>query len=536
MKLKGRIAVAFTLVLVLPLVLITISVYTIFHVRYEGGGRSFNKDRSAISVVSNPVEYVNRRIRPVYNEISLCISNTPMRLEQTDYLDTLSAKLSGSDSVIVVEKNGKVTYNKDEELFERAEAGLKHAALTMDSADNGNYFGDTGVLVKKLTYALTDGSTGAVFIITDMTHIEENANRGLTSLVISIVIIMLLTACGLAIWLYRGILKPIASLRESTKRIKAGDLDTPIKVYSNDEIGELCTDFDSMREHIKDLLAENHRHEVDTRDLIVNISHDLKTPLTAIKGYAEGLLAGVARTPEKQEKYVRTIYTKAGDMTTLIDELSTYAKIDTNSIPYNFLNINIYDYFEHAISEIRTDMELQNMDLAFFPYADRTVEVISDPEQLRRVVNNIISNALKYRDPAKKGIICIRLIDAEDYIRVEIEDNGKGISAKSLPYIFDRFYRADASRNSKIGGSGLGLAISKKIIEDSGGRLWAESREGVGTTLIFMLRKTFISVESTQKKAQPLMLESSGETGRSQKKKHIRSIRQNKNSGGNKDE
>ena len=117
--------------------------------------------------------------------------------------------------------------------------------------------------------------------------------------------------------------------------------------------------------------------------------------------------------------------------------------------------------------------------------------VIADGEQIRRVIHNIISNAIKYMDKQNgmKGIIQIRVKDVGDFVQVEIEDNGKGIAAKDLPYIFDRFYRTDVSRNSSKGGSGIGLSIVRKIMEDHGGKVWATSREGIGTIMYFVLRK-----------------------------------------------
>ena len=114
--------------------------------------------------------------------------------------------------------------------------------------------------------------------------------------------------------------------------------------------------------------------------------------------------------------------------------------------------------------------------------------VIADPEQMKKVINNIISNSIKYMDKPR-GVIDIRILDEMDSIRVEIEDNGKGIAQKNVPRIFERFYRTDAARNSAQGGSGIGLSIVKKIIEDHGGYIWATSREGEGTCMHFVLRK-----------------------------------------------
>ena len=110
-------------------------------------------------------------------------------------------------------------------------------------------------------------------------------------------------------------------------------------------------------------------------------------------------------------------------------------------------------------------------------------------EQIKRVINNITSNSLKYMDSTRARRINLRVKDVGDFIQVEIEDNGKGISAKDLPNIFERFYRTDASRNSSKGGSGIGLSIVKKIMEDHGGKVWATSKENIGTVMYFVLRK-----------------------------------------------
>ena len=119
---------------------------------------------------------------------------------------------------------------------------------------------------------------------------------------------------------------------------------------------------------------------------------------------------------------------------------------------------------------------------------EEDVKVIADAEQIKRVINNIINNSLKYMDK-QKGKINLRVKDVGDFVQIELEDNGRGIATKDLTNIFERFYRTDASRNSSKGGSGIGLSIVKKIIEEHGGKIWATSREGTGTTMYFVLRK-----------------------------------------------
>ena len=247
-------------------------------------------------------------------------------------------------------------------------------------------------------------------------------------------------------------------------------------------------DFEEMRIRLKENAEDKIQYDKDNKELISNISHDLKTPITAIKGYVEGILDGVASSPEKLDKYIRTIYNKSNDMDRLIDELTFYSKIDTNKIPYTFSKINVAQYFRDCVEEVGLDMEARGIELGYFNYVDEDVVIIADAEQMKRVMNNIISNSVKYLDK-KKGIINIRIKDVGDFIQVEIEDNGKGIAAKDLPNIFDRFYRTDSSRNSAQGGSGIGLSIVRKIVEDHGGRIWATSKEGIGTEIHFVLRK-----------------------------------------------
>lgn len=305
---------------------------------------------------------------------------------------------------------------------------------------------------------------------------------------ISIVLILMFTAGMLTVWIYRGIINPIRRLQAAAQNIKVGNLDFTIQDDGHDEIGELCRNFEDMRLRLKESAEEKVASEKENKVLISNISHDLKTPLTAIKGYVEGIMDGVADTPEKMDRYIRTIYTKANDMDRLIDELTLYSKIDTNRIPYNFVQLDVAEYFEDCAYDLETELAAKGIEFAYFNYIAGDVQVIADPEQLKRVLNNIISNSVKYMDK-QKGLITLKISETEDCILIEEEDNGKGISQKDLPNIFERFYRADSSRNSAQGGSGIGLAIVKKIVEDHGGRIWATSKEHTGTVMHIELRK-----------------------------------------------
>ena len=301
-------------------------------------------------------------------------------------------------------------------------------------------------------------------------------------------VILIFTSVSIGLWIYRSVAAPLVKLRKATQNIKEGNLDFVLEVDGTDEFAELCRDFEEMRRRLKESAEEKVLLDKENKELISNISHDLKTPITAVKGYVEGIMDGVADKPEKMDRYVRTIYNKTNEMDHLINELTFYSKIDTNRIPYTFSKLNVDDYFSDCAEEVGLELETRGIQLYYANYVEKDVLVIADGEQIRRVIHNIISNAIKYMDKPK-GVIQIRVKDVGDFIQVEIEDNGKGIASKDLTYIFDRFYRTDVSRNSSKGGSGIGLSIVRKILEDHGGKVWATSREGIGTIMYFVLRK-----------------------------------------------
>ena len=324
---------------------------------------------------------------------------------------------------------------------------------------------------------LTDGSSGIV----------PEFRNFLYDMAAIIIIILVVTAAILMLWIYAGISVPLNKLRNATHKIAEGNLNFTMEVTGDDEISDLCLDFEEMRKRLLESTEQKLAFDQESKELLSNISHDLKTPLTAIKGYVEGIMDGVADTPEKMDRYIRTIYNKTNDMDRLINELTFYSKIDANRIPYTFNKINVKNYFEDCVEEMGIELESKGFAFSYKNEVGDDVEVIADAEQIKRVINNIVSNSVKYMDKSDPRID-IRVKDVGDFVQIEIEDNGRGIGTKELPNIFERFYRADASRHS-AGGSGIGLSIVKKIIEDHGGKIWASSTLGKGTVMYFVLRK-----------------------------------------------
>jgi len=303
------------------------------------------------------------------------------------------------------------------------------------------------------------------------------------------IFVMVLYSIALTTWVNKGVFLHIRELNKAMTLISEGNFDYVLDASTVDgEIAELFASYEDMRLKLKESSEDRLRDEAQNRELISNITHDLKTPITAIKGYAEGIIDGVADTEEKKQRYIKTIYDKTKDLDRLLNELTYYSSIDNNKIPYNFQRIDVGSFFADCVEEVGMDLENKNIELNYENLLQPGTRIIADPIQMRKVINNIIGNSVKYMDK-EHCVIDIRLLDVIDSIRVEIEDNGKGIATKDLGNIFERFYRTDASRNSAQGGSGIGLSIVKKIIEDHGGYIWATSKEGEGTCMHFVIRK-----------------------------------------------
>jgi len=290
----------------------------------------------------------------------------------------------------------------------------------------------------------------------------------------------------LSYWTSRTLVKPLKELEKAANEIKQGNLDYNIKINSKDEIAQLSQTFEEMRLRLKESLELQQQYEENRRELISNISHDLKTPITSIKGYVEGIKDGVADTPEKMDKYVTTIYTKAIYMDNLINDLFLFSKLDLNKENFKYQKVDMVSYIKDCVDEISFDIDTSEVELASI-LPEKLIYAEIDVQQIKRTIMNIVGNSIKYKKDEKLKVDIV-LSESKDYITVEIKDNGKGIPAESLSYIFERFYRSDVSRGTTVGGTGLGLAIAKKIIEEHKGKIWAESELGEGTSIFFSLK------------------------------------------------
>ena len=491
MKLKTRLAVTFFIITLAPVILICAAAYGLSNYQAQAFRKAYGLNEQIELLSAHSMQIFNRLTQKYQAQIRQSLDEDSGRFENTEYLNQLNQQLLDHYAYLIVRKDSQLIYNGSMDAAADMElcSMLPEYSSLNDDLEGGIYLdGDSQHLLKQMDFRFPDDSEGTVFIVSRVDEFVPEVKSMIAEMLFMGLAILIGVGFLLTLWIYRSILRPLGRLQEATKQIRDGNLDFTLEVENEDEIGQLCQDFEEMRIRLKESGEEKVQYDKESKELISNIAHDLKTPITAIKGYAEGIMDGVASSPQRLDKYIRTIYNKANDMDRLIDELTFYSKIDTNKIPYTFTKINVAQYFRDCVEEVGLDMEAKGIELGYFNYVDEDVVVIADAEQMKRVINNIIGNSVKYIDK-KKGIINIRIKDVGDFIEVEIEDNGKGIAQKDLPNIFDRFYRADSSRNSSKGGSGIGLSIVKKIVEEHGGNIWATSDEGAGTTMYFVIRK-----------------------------------------------
>lgn len=501
MKQRTRLLIAFCTIIFVPIVLVGVAFYGFRHIQMKELQENYGIEATDYTYLLNTVQLLNRYTEENFETLLELADTNPAQLEDVAYLKEVDTALADKNSYLIVRKDEEIYFcggDKGREIFAylpeyEGDSSERDMGVYVDHADHA--------LIKQVDFLFSDGAKGSAFIVSSVREMMPEMKKMVVDMVVSVVLILIFTASMLAIWIYGGMINPIRKLQIATKNIMEDKLDFTIEAETNDEIGELCRNFEEMRKRLKEYSEERLNNEKQNRELISNISHDLKTPLTTVRGYVEGIMDGVADTPEKMDRYIKTIYSKTNEMTRLVNELTLYSQINTNRIPYNFNKINVANYFSDCVEDLSIELEQKNVQMQYMNYVADDVVIIADPEQLGRVINNIVSNTLKYLDKPL-GLIYMRIKDVGDFIQVEIEDNGRGIEAKDLPYIFDRFYRADASRNSATGGSGIGLSIVKKIIEDHGGKIWATSKPGIGTIMYFVIRKYQVAETPAEETAE----------------------------------
>jgi histidine kinase len=480
MSIKKRLRLTYIAMLIIPFILIVI-VSNIF-MSFVGGNSDYSLDNKiARNNFALFAEIISSNTK-VMRSINKQILQEPNKLLDHEYLQELEKNIVIHYSGIVLRTNDEIVYSSDYIKKDITSSSLPSFASDISEQPTKGLY-----ILSQQDFYFKDGNEGSIFYILNLEGFKKVFRENSIITLISALIILAFTNGVLNYLISKGFIKPLKELERAANEIKQGNLDYSINIDAKDEIGELSHSFEEMRLRLKQSLELQQQYEENRKELISNISHDLKTPITSIKGYIEGIKDGVADTPEKMDKYVSTIYAKATYMDSLINDLFLFSKLDLNKIEFKFQTVDITNYLKDCVEEINFDLDHSVIDLTL-EAPEKTIPVKIDVQQLKRTILNIVGNSIKYKTD-KKLKIDILLKETTDYVTIEIRDNGKGIANDALPYVFDRFYRADSSRESIIGGSGLGLAIAKRIIEEHKGSIWIESELNKGTSIFFTLRK-----------------------------------------------
>ena len=270
----------------------------------------------------------------------------------------------------------------------------------------------------------------------------------------------------------------LKELRRAADDLREGDLDHEILSCRERELDELAQSLEGVRQRLKAASLAEAAAQEERGLLMANLSHDLRTPITAIKGYVEGIRDGVASTPEKRDHYLEVVYAKTLVLEGLVGNMTDFSEYELGRMQYHFERVELSAFLADLIPEYQADVRGREMAFVAKPLASPAT-VTADRGKLKRVLDNLVSNAVKYGRPG--GTVVLAAEGYRQGVILSVSDNGRGIPEEALAHVFDSFFRADAARSSSVPGSGLGLAICKSIAESHHGKLWLTSREGEGT-------------------------------------------------------
>ena len=412
--------------------------------------------------------------------------------EKDEDWDELSKRLRAADYDLVVCQDGEIVSTSldqgQQDFFSR---------LT----ENASWPAD-GTLVVQDSGVVLVGRQMGDYLLVAMPHFGQPdgpggfaGRRPQAEVMLISVFVRGLAAMGV-IWLFsvvfaryqlRQIMRPVNALTAGAKRVEQGDLSTPVAYQGRDEFTSVCAAFDQMQRHLLEEREKNAAYERARTDLVAGISHDLRTPLTSVKGYIKGMRDGVANTPEKQERYLDIAYRKSCDMERLLQRLLYFSRLETGNLPMFPVEDDLGTFAGRFAREAGEELAASGGQVNFHP-AEEPLPVRLDQEQLLRVLNNLKENAQRYAG-AEPLVLDISVKREGERACVCFADNGQGVPEDQLPHLFQQFWRGDQARRSQGGeGSGLGLYIVKYVVEAHGGTVTAENDGGLAFTISLPLR------------------------------------------------
>ncbi|MDA3940641.1 MAG: HAMP domain-containing sensor histidine kinase, partial [Spirochaetia bacterium] len=351
-----------------------------------------------------------------------------------------------------------------------------------------NYYKSENSSLKISDILMIDGKVEyfLLYIIPEKTASEMFDEAGKYSMLIPVVaksVLFIILSLFLYVWYDKNYHKPLQEFEKSVRRISKGDWNYELPEHSFGEMQSCIQSFNMMREEMKQSLKLGNEYETSRRELTAYISHDLKTPLSIIRGYTESILDGI---PDKEriEEYHRGIYKTVLRMEKLIQDLFVHSQMELNNLSINKKEQYMDSILVEILESEEQYIELNKRKIILKQPFSRVLVNI-DKNRIEQVLVNLISNAIKYSDDG--DTISVSTNADSEAVYISISDTGRGIGKEELPFIFEKFYRGDRARNSKNSGAGLGLAICKYNIEAHGGAIQVKSKEGEGTTFILSL-------------------------------------------------
>lgn len=485
LKINTRIVLTSVLAIAIPTVLIT-ALAAVF----------FITTSSRISEPSISSTSYNIIAQLQWNQAASDIASALEKdLDDTEKIQNIKKICSArekSGALIYISRNGEEFYSSpsEESILEKAQSNsLYH------SNEDSFILGKNGLIISS---TVSDGSDEFHFIIINehilLPDFSNNQSGNLigsfinrTGVVIFVIVLIFIIAIVVISFITsKTIVNPIKQITAGANEIAKGNFEHEIEYKSTNELGRLADSFNDMLQRVRASMEEQRLADQKHKEMIAGVAHDLRTPLTSVKGYLEGLRDGIADTPEKRKRYMDIIYSSTCDTDKMLDELLTISKLELGSVTLNCEKVKIADFLSFA-EDIGEELEKRDFDFEIIDKTKNPVVLNLDTDSFSRVINNIISNSIKYRNKDIRGRIEMTILEYKNTVLFEIKDNGMGVDRESLPRIFDTLYRADKARSDVRNGSGLGLSICRQIVEMHGGLIWAQSELGNGLSIFISL-------------------------------------------------
>lgn len=498
MTVRKRIFIANLVMLVILLLLVFLLSFYIVRV-FTGVYMSNDIDRISVPQDDNKSVSIYELQIVFDSMINMSTESSYMPQEYSNYKDIVSY-LRGTDTMAYILIDGDTVFlsgaKSADEIYKyaiKSNSSIENKAGTLFYSDANSFmYASTFEYDEKIiSVMMFNNRLGTSGLKIDNNRYWEDANIAVSKSVRSIAIlgsiVIVIINLLLIVAVSNSIMGPLNKLTEATKLIAEGKFDFELDYTGDDELTEVLSSFDYMRTKLLESTEQQKKSEENRKEMIAGISHDLRTPLTSIKGYVSGLIDGIADSPERRTQYLTIIYNTACDLDKLVDELFLFSKLDADKMPFDFVVTDLDNYLASCIEEFRFTYSKNNIVVTYANVCNGPIYVSLDPDRFARVLINIADNSSKYK-VNKVGSIHVSLYkENEDFVCISIKDDGKGMDRKYAEKIFDSFYRNDPARTNPVKGSGLGLSIAKQIVTRHGGRIHAETNIGEGMNIIIEL-------------------------------------------------